>query len=301
MQLIDLIQSNSWLSIQMVLVQLHPDVEEDIEAYEKVFKLLQVMPAKTSKVTIELNLITEDCDEDGFVDVSGYYTDPAERIDPFSNSLAIEFVPWEEWLGMELDQHALATFSELEIIAHCLHEMTYGGFEQEEIQTQFEELKGIKEDYEKQSPEEREKHTGSFEESKDTFALDNHSKDSIATKEPMMFESIDRDVLIVFYKQPFIDWVNFVYSDDKMECPELLEHDQGNVYLVPEFAYPDEAAEYVKENFRHFFENELFGWCENKEDWPKDLSWEFFERCFHYSWQSVVMDTIESDIQKDVF
>lgn len=301
MQLIDLIQSNAWLSVQMALLQEYPKVKEDIEAYEKVFNLLQVMPPKTSKLTIELNLQTDDFDQSSYVDVAGYYTDPVERTDPFTNSLAIEFVPWNEWLGMTLDPETLNNFTELQIIAHCLHEMTFAGFEEQEIQEQLDHVKGIKEEYESLSPEEKEKQTTSLEELKDKFALDEHSKDIKAKNKPMMFETINRDVLIVFYKQPFIDWVNFVFDDDKIECPALLEHDQGNVYLIPEFNTPDEGMKYVKENFRDIFENELFGWCEDEETWPRDLSWEFFERCFHFSWQSVVLDMTEGEIQKEVF
>lgn len=208
---------------------------------------------------------------------------------------------WNEWLAMNLDPETLNSFTELEIIAHCLHEMTIVGFEEDEIQEQLDHVKGIKDEYDQLMVEEKDKRTTTLEERIDKSVLKQGKSENKETKKRMRFESIDRDVLIVFYKQPFIDWVNYVYNDDKVECPELLEDDQGNIYLIPEFDTPDEAREYVKENFRDIFENELFGWCEDTEVWPKDLSWEFFERCFHYSWQSVAVDTIETDIQKEVF
>lgn len=301
MQLIDLIQSSEWLNVQIALWSEYPAAEEDIEAYEKVFRQLQVMPVKPSGVTIKLSLETDDFDQSSYVDVAGYYTDPAERTDSYSNSLAIEFVPWGEWLGMELDLETLNNFTELEIIAHCLHEMTIAGFDEEEIQGQLDHVKDIKEEYESLSPEEKKIQTTAAEELKAKSGLPGRNEDFKETKAPMMFETVNRDVLIVFYKQPFIDWVNFVYDDDKVECPTLMEHDQGNVYLIPEFNTQDEAMEYVREHYRDIFENELFGWCEDDESWPQDLTWEFFERCFHYSWQSVVVDTMETEIQKEVF
>jgi hypothetical protein len=73
-----------------------------------------------------------------------------------------------------------------------------------------------------------------------------------------MFQAINRDVLLIFLKQPFIEWVNTIYIDHQHDCPALFEHDQGNMYLIPEFDSPDEAIEYVKKNVKVFFKNELF-------------------------------------------
>ena len=56
-------------------------------------------------------------------------------------STAIEFTAWSEWLGMPIDTNSLKEFSELEIVAHCLNEMTYAGFEQEEINSKMDRIK----------------------------------------------------------------------------------------------------------------------------------------------------------------
>jgi hypothetical protein len=189
----------------------------------------------------------------------------------------------------------------MNIIAHYLYEMTFAGIEEKEIQCKIGHEKDIKEAHKGLSLDVKKIQTTAAEKLKAKSGQAGRNEDFKETKAPMMFETVNRDVLIVFYKQPFIDWVNFVYDDDKVECPALLEHDRGDVYLIPEFDTQDEAMEYVRENFRDIFENELFGWCEDKESWPRDLSWEFFERCFHYSWQSVVLDMTEGEIQKEFF
>ena len=159
-----LIKLNSWLSIQMVLLQLYPDEQEFIEEYEKVFNELRIMQPLSGNMTIDVSLVNDDYDNTQYVDVSGYYTNPSERTDEYSNSLAIEFVPWSEWLGMEIDKNSLENFTEFEIIAHCLHEMTYAGFEQVEIQAQMDDIKQTKVDYENLTPEEKAKRTFTFEE-----------------------------------------------------------------------------------------------------------------------------------------
>ena len=73
---------------------------------------------------------------------------------------------WEKWLGMDVAPETLYNFNELEIIAHCLFEMTFCGYEQEEIQEQFDSINRTVEDYKKMTGEEKEEKTISLEELK---------------------------------------------------------------------------------------------------------------------------------------
>ncbi len=114
-----------------------------------------------------------------------------------------------------------------------------------------------------------------------------------------MFESINRDVLILFPKQPLYDWANSIFPDDKMECPKPMTHDEGDVFLIPEFRHPGEAREYVRENFINFFEEELSDWVTDETLWQEKLTWEMFENWFHYSIQSVVKDRLDEEIIKE--
>jgi hypothetical protein len=56
-------------------------------------------------------------------------------------SYGIEFVDWEEWLGMDIDPGSISNYSETDIIAHCLWEMTFYGYTQEAIKKQSAQLK----------------------------------------------------------------------------------------------------------------------------------------------------------------
>lgn len=159
MTLSELIKSHAWLSVQLTLQKLFPDQEEFLADYEKMFNELQVMQFKASNITIDIELIHDTYDDTHYVDVSGYYTNPEDRTDEFSNSLAIEFTPWNQWLAMPIDGKSRMNFGELEIIAHCLNEMSYSGFEQEEIQEELSRIKGIKEEYDGLSPEEKKSKT----------------------------------------------------------------------------------------------------------------------------------------------
>ncbi len=172
MTFVELIKSNAWLSVKMMLTKLHPDQEEFMDDYQRVFNQLQILSPLPSSVTIDIELVNDTYDNTYYVDVSGYYTNPADKINENTNSLAIEYTSWNEWLSMPIDENSLKNFSELEIIAHCLNEMTYAGFEQEDIQSEMDRIKEIKDEYNSLTPEEKKKRTISLDDLKAKYDED---------------------------------------------------------------------------------------------------------------------------------
>lgn len=157
-----LIQSNSWLSIASILLQLYPDEEKNISGYKKVFEELLFMHPADSEILIVVAHQKDDFDGEEYVDVSGKYVNPQNEEEEFSQ--AIEFAPWNQWLGMEISPESLLDFSELEIISHCLYEMTFVGFEEEEIQEELNIMEKSIEDYKNMTDEEKKANTTSLEE-----------------------------------------------------------------------------------------------------------------------------------------
>jgi N12 class adenine-specific DNA methylase len=64
---------------------------------------------------------------------------------------------------MSIDQGALKEFSQLEIISHCLYEMTFMGFDEEEIQEQIAEFEKTIEDLKNMTEEEKRANTKSLD------------------------------------------------------------------------------------------------------------------------------------------
>jgi hypothetical protein len=157
-----LIQSNSWLSVETILLQLYPNEEKNISGYKKVFEELLFMHPEDSEILIVVAHQKDDFDGEEYVDVSGKYAHPKNEEEEFSQS--IEFTPWNKWLGMEISPESLLHFSELEIISHCLYEMTFAGFEEEEIQEELNSMEKIIEDYKNMTDEEKKANTTSLEE-----------------------------------------------------------------------------------------------------------------------------------------
>lgn len=118
-------------AILIRLFELYPDMEKSSKGFEdSLTRLRQLEPAE-SKCTLNLEDVPED-DGESWVHVCG-------REDNIN--YAIEFTPWNEWLGMTIEEKTLEDFTELDVAAHSLWEMTWFGFTEEEIQSDAQEIK----------------------------------------------------------------------------------------------------------------------------------------------------------------
>lgn len=162
MQFNELIKTNNWLSVSMTLTSLYPDQNKSLAAYENVYDILLQMEPTDSDTEIVLEQCYDDeTNEESYVAVSGLEKD-GQNIQA-TETLSIEFVPWTEWLGMTISSDALKQYNELEIIGHCLYEMTFMGFDEEEIQKELASIKKSAEEFENMTPEERKKNSKSWE------------------------------------------------------------------------------------------------------------------------------------------
>lgn len=166
MKLKDIIKSYNWLSVELTLLRLYPDQETMIDDYRNVFEKLKFLEPEDYNMSIVLT--ENDCDSDveseerTFVDVSGRKIEK----DPNSitDSYAIEFVEWKKWLGMDLAPETTKIFSDLEIIAYCLYEMTFIDYNEEEIKEQFDKINDRVEEYKNLTKEEKKEKTITLDE-----------------------------------------------------------------------------------------------------------------------------------------
>lgn len=165
MKLYELIKSNHWLSIELTLLKLYPEQEEFLDDYRIVFEKLQSTSVKEQHLEIVFTECFDYTDDENegehYIDVSGQKK--TEDSAASSISYALEFKEWNKWLGMDIASSTIENFSELEIIAHCLNEMNFIGFDEEEIQEELKLLNGTIETYQQMSEEEKKKNTNSLE------------------------------------------------------------------------------------------------------------------------------------------
>ncbi len=158
---IALIKNNAWLNIELTLLELYPDEKKNIAGYQKMFNQLQLLSPTPTEISIVVKWETDDFDGTKYVDVSGKYNNPKTEEEEFSQ--ALEFTPWNEWLAMKIATESLQDFSELEILSHCLYEMTFVGFEEEEIQEKIQNIEAEAEKYINMTEEEIKENTTSLD------------------------------------------------------------------------------------------------------------------------------------------
>lgn len=92
---------------------------------------------KQTEMQLQLEFV-EDKDEDGdnsYVHVSGLERNEAGEME----SYGLIYMPWNEWLGMAVTDETKKDYSTLEIVSHCLFDMTFMGFSEETIRKDAEE------------------------------------------------------------------------------------------------------------------------------------------------------------------
>ena len=159
MKFYEIIRSNNWLTIELTFTNLFPEQMESIENYRLAYEALKFL----KPIDSDIEIVLDPYDNEGqpsVVDVSG--RNPNPEPEDITNSLALEFASWDKWLGMDIDALTLKEFTEPEIISHCLNEMTYAGFDEQGIQSEFSKLKSIVDEYKAMTPEEKAMHTSAM-------------------------------------------------------------------------------------------------------------------------------------------
>lgn len=172
MKFYEIIKTNSWLSVELVLLQLYPDEKYRISAYEKVFDDLKFLESTDTEISIVISWVKDDFDNQEYVDVSGCERSDTQLTNEESHSLALEFTSWDKWLGMDVDEKTLQDFTEFEIISHCLYEMTFISFDQEIIQEEIDKLEKLADEIRNMSEEEKKVKLKSWDELKNELNWD---------------------------------------------------------------------------------------------------------------------------------
>jgi hypothetical protein len=139
----ELICKYDWDDVYSAFMQLYPDQEKNIEGYRQVFEELHTIKSVETKMRIVIEDTFDEYDKKYYSCVSGKDGSLNKQNDPehFEDdemgnqevSYAIEFRDWAEWVAMDIDHVSFSKYSELEIIGHCLWEMTFCGFTQEDV------------------------------------------------------------------------------------------------------------------------------------------------------------------------
>lgn len=122
------------------LLLAYPECITEKHLYEEVLTYLtQVEEKPFDEFVIAIALIDpsmddgyeEDIDEEAYLSISGY----SEKEDLH---FALGFTRWEEWVNAKIDIQDGLEVNPAELVAICLYEMTFYGFNQEDIKAELE-------------------------------------------------------------------------------------------------------------------------------------------------------------------
>lgn len=145
MTLKQLIQNTSWPEISSLFLEIYPDAEENIKGYEKVFEKLRLIEPEQIDMSIVITTENDVYDGEEYIEVCGLYNNPKNDEEHYSQG--IEITPWRQWLGMDISKESLASFTPQEVIVHCIYEMTFVGFSEEDIQKKMDSIEQSKKDF----------------------------------------------------------------------------------------------------------------------------------------------------------
>ena len=107
---------------------------------------------------------------------------------------------------------------------------------------------------------------------------------------------LNRSVVMLVYKQPFLDWLNIA---DPNPLPMTLEdlQDDNDTFLIPQFDDPQDSIKWVEKRWQILFDGLLFDWLTDDAMWPQNRTVKMFREWFGIEVHSMVWDLADEMLQ----
>ena len=156
----DLVRSVPGVEVEAALLDAYPHEAAHVRRFRSVYERLLASRPVPSRLVLRL----EWCEDEHERWLSVYGEDGTLRDDGEPEGFALELMAWAEWLGIAVPEELRRGFRDVEIVAHCLSEMTTVAFEEGAVQAQRREIERRARRWEEMTPEEREEHSIPWEE-----------------------------------------------------------------------------------------------------------------------------------------
>ena len=107
--------------------------------------------------------------------------------------------------------------------------------------------------------------------------------------------TLNRTVVVLSPKQPFLDWLNKVDPDDHELTVENLRND-NEVFLIPQLADNADSVKWVEQRWSFLFEHMLMGWIVDEAIWPQDRTLALFNAWFDIEVHSMAWDLADEPL-----
>ena len=105
---------------------------------------------------------------------------------------------------------------------------------------------------------------------------------------------INRSLLVVRAKEPFLDWVNSLPDPADVTLEDL--NNDRSAFLLPEYEEDRRKDYLLRKYFKEIFEEELNSWWMDQDDWPSQRDLKTFKKWFEVEFHSIVFDLVDKPI-----
>lgn len=110
---------------------------------------------------------------------------------------------------------------------------------------------------------------------------------------------VNRMLVVLRPQEPFLQWVAALSGPHEWSLtPEEIELRLSS-FLIPVFDHPDDALDWLEDQYRLLFEAELWQWTEDESLWPRDRSWEVFREWFAFQVLDAPWDLVSAPLTSD--
>ena len=108
---------------------------------------------------------------------------------------------------------------------------------------------------------------------------------------------LNRNLVVVRPRQPFIDWVREVDPGDPVGADFVRE--QVSAFLIDQFEVPGEAEKWVEDQCDFFFRFMCNEWYTDPALWPTFEGWKKFGEWFDVEYIEMAWDLIDAPLSSD--
>ena len=111
-------------------------------------------------------------------------------------------------------------------------------------------------------------------------------------------KEVNRSLVVVKPRQPYVDWANSFMDDDEAQNIASFHRD-CNVYLIDEIEEDGDEERNLKKIYRRIFEEELYAWMTDENVWPEKRDYPTFRTWFDVTFHSLVFDLGNNRLQTE--
>jgi len=101
--------------------------------------------------------------------------------------------------------------------------------------------------------------------------------------------TLNRTVVLLGPKQPFLDWLNSVDPDEQTLTLEDLRED-NEVFLIPQHNDDTDSIKWMESRWSFLFEHMLMGWVDDELMWPQNRTLSMFREWFDIEIHTMAWD-----------